>query len=219
MPLAARSSGSSASRSAPSNVTVPPVTSYWSLPASTCASVDLPEPFGPMMAWTLPLLTERSSPLRIFFPSTSTWRFFTSNRCMSRLVMLAALTVPIIGGSDAAHAAIRGGGEIGILDAGSNRHLSRIRIINDVNLAQRRQAEVAQILRTGVDDLVWLRTGRRGNHVARAQRMGLVAEAIFARAGKNKEHLVDDMMAMEREGTLARRHHGEHAAETRRADH
>ena len=31
-------------------------------PASTCESVDLPEPFGPMTAWTSPLRTTRSMP-------------------------------------------------------------------------------------------------------------------------------------------------------------
>src|SRR5262249_22237292 len=79
MPRAARSSGSSASRSTPSNVTVPPVTSYWSLPASTWASVDLPEPFGPMMAWTSPAFTVRSRPLSISRPSTVTLRSLISS--------------------------------------------------------------------------------------------------------------------------------------------
>ncbi len=45
--------------------TVPPVTSYAGWPASTCASVLLPEPFGPMTACTSPAFTVRSMPLRI----------------------------------------------------------------------------------------------------------------------------------------------------------
>src|SRR3981081_228696 len=38
------------------------------------ASVLLPEPFGPMIAWTSPLRTTRAIPFRISFPSTFTWR-------------------------------------------------------------------------------------------------------------------------------------------------
>src|SRR5262245_36142932 len=36
----------------------------------TWASVDLPDPFGPMTAWTSPLDTSRSTPRRISLPST-----------------------------------------------------------------------------------------------------------------------------------------------------
>ena len=46
-------------------VTSPSVTSYVSRPASTWASVLLPEPFLPMMAWTSPGLMVRLTPLRI----------------------------------------------------------------------------------------------------------------------------------------------------------
>src|SRR4029453_17895716 len=46
------------------------------------AGEDVPEAFGPISACTLPRSTKRSSPLRIFLPSTSTCRFFTSSRCM-----------------------------------------------------------------------------------------------------------------------------------------
>src|SRR6266545_7728673 len=42
------------------------------------ASVLLPEPFGPMIACTSPLRTTRSIPFRISFPSTFTWRSFTT---------------------------------------------------------------------------------------------------------------------------------------------
>src|ERR1051325_5549117 len=38
------------------------------------ASVLLPEPFGPMIAWTSPARTTRSMPLWISLWSTSTWR-------------------------------------------------------------------------------------------------------------------------------------------------
>src|SRR5918912_1969356 len=36
----------------------------------TLASVDFPEPFGPIIAWTSPCRTVRSIPLRISLPST-----------------------------------------------------------------------------------------------------------------------------------------------------
>src|SRR5690349_18216569 len=39
------------------------------------ARVDLPEPLGPMSAWTSPDRTVRSRPLRIFLSSAWTWRF------------------------------------------------------------------------------------------------------------------------------------------------
>src|SRR6516225_11913371 len=42
-----------------------------SRPASTAASVLLPEPFGPMIACTSPPFTERSMPCRISRPSAS----------------------------------------------------------------------------------------------------------------------------------------------------
>ena len=50
MPSRERSSGSSSSTSVPLNVTSPAVTSYAGWPMSTWASVDFPEPLGPMMA-------------------------------------------------------------------------------------------------------------------------------------------------------------------------
>src|SRR6266542_5859684 len=42
-------------------------------------SVLFPEPFGPMSAWTSPLRTTRSIPLRISFPSTLTCRSLISS--------------------------------------------------------------------------------------------------------------------------------------------
>src|SRR5262245_21169818 len=59
----------------PSTRMSPSVTSYAGCPASTCASVLFPEPFGPMIEWTWPSSTSRSIPRRIGFPSTDTWRF------------------------------------------------------------------------------------------------------------------------------------------------
>src|SRR5580698_4415612 len=45
----------------------------------TWESVDLPEPFGPMMACTSPLFTVSESPWRISRSSTRTCRFLTSS--------------------------------------------------------------------------------------------------------------------------------------------
>src|SRR5690349_21411036 len=49
------------------------------------ASVLLPLPFGPMMAWTSPGLMVRLTPFRICFPSTPAWRFLISS--MDRFFM------------------------------------------------------------------------------------------------------------------------------------
>src|SRR3954452_9351361 len=45
----------------------------------TWLSVDFPEPFGPMMAWTSPLFTVSDRPWRISRSSTRTCRFLTSS--------------------------------------------------------------------------------------------------------------------------------------------
>src|SRR5215831_7809455 len=60
-------------------MTEPSVTSYPGRPASTWARVDLPEPFGPMTAWTSPGATVRSTPLRISLAPTRAWRFRISS--------------------------------------------------------------------------------------------------------------------------------------------
>src|SRR4051812_40237973 len=44
----------------------------------TLASVDLPEPFGPISAWIWPFSMVRSSPLRISFSPARTWRLLIS---------------------------------------------------------------------------------------------------------------------------------------------
>src|SRR5437660_10195731 len=82
-PSRARTSGDSSRRFLPSNSTSPRVTSYDGCPASTFASVDLPEPFGPMMACTSPLVTLRSMPFRISLPSTDAYRSRISNKAFS----------------------------------------------------------------------------------------------------------------------------------------
>jgi hypothetical protein len=64
---------------------VPPVTVYSGEPSSVLASVDLPEPLGPMMACTSPGPTVSVTPLRISVPAPAapsamaTWRSSISN--------------------------------------------------------------------------------------------------------------------------------------------
>ena len=64
-PAFARSSTLISRTSTPSRVTLPPVIEYFGWPAIEYASVDLPEPFGPIIACTSPELIVRSTPRRI----------------------------------------------------------------------------------------------------------------------------------------------------------
>ena len=80
-PARARSSTVIARTSSPSSVTVPEVTWYFGWPASEYASVDLPEPFGPMIAWVSPLPTVRSTPRRICLGPS----FVSTLTCRSRI--------------------------------------------------------------------------------------------------------------------------------------
>src|ERR687885_2742553 len=81
-PLRARSSGSAAVMSSPSKRIWPSVTSRFGWPMIALASVDLPEPFGPMSAWNSPSRTCRSTPLRICLSPAETWRFLISRSAM-----------------------------------------------------------------------------------------------------------------------------------------
>jgi len=64
-PARARSSTDISSTSWPSRVTEPESTWYLGWPAMVEASVDLPEPLGPMIACTSPELMVRFTPLRM----------------------------------------------------------------------------------------------------------------------------------------------------------
>src|SRR5258706_12157753 len=77
-PARARSSTGSLRTSCPLNRIVPDVTLYRGWPMIVSASVLLPEPFGPMIAWTSPLFTARAVPVRIGFASASKWRSLIS---------------------------------------------------------------------------------------------------------------------------------------------
>ena len=80
-PRCARSSAPASVRSSPSKMIWPSVISYAGWPMRAYASVDFPEPFGPMTACTSFGLTARSTPLTISVPSSRhTWRFLSSSR-------------------------------------------------------------------------------------------------------------------------------------------
>src|SRR2546427_5000789 len=74
MPARARASTGIARRFWPSKRTWPRTILYLGWPMIASESVLLPEPFGPMIAWTEPLSITRSMPFKIVFPSTLTTR-------------------------------------------------------------------------------------------------------------------------------------------------
>src|SRR5262249_4793631 len=165
-----------------------------------------------MMACTVPLLTESSSPLRICLPSTSTCRFLTSNRCIARLA-LSVLAVEVIGRRQAAEADIGCGLEVAVLHARGDGDLARIGIVHHVHSAPARNAEIAQILRAGVDQLVRLGGRWSGEDVDAANRQPAFAEAVLAFARYHEEQLVHHVMAVERKRLLAGRHDVDRATE------
>ena len=81
-PARARSSGSASVMSSPSKRIWPSVTSRFGWPMIALASVDLPEPFGPISAWNSPARTCRSTPLRICLSPAVTCRFLISRSAM-----------------------------------------------------------------------------------------------------------------------------------------
>ena len=81
-PARARSSGSASVMSSPSKRIWPSVTSRFGWPIRMFASVDLPEPFGPIRAWNSPERTRRSTPLRICLSPAETCRFLISRSAM-----------------------------------------------------------------------------------------------------------------------------------------
>src|SRR3954471_11818025 len=84
-PATARSSGSASVMSLPSNRIWPSVTSRLGWPMITLASVDLPDPFGPISAWNSPERTWRSTPRRMDFSPALTCRLRISRSAMVSL--------------------------------------------------------------------------------------------------------------------------------------
>src|SRR4051794_15609173 len=81
-PERARSSGSASVMSSPPNRICPSVTSKFGWPMIALASVDLPEPLGPIRAWNSPSRTWRSTPLRICLSPAATCRLRISRSAM-----------------------------------------------------------------------------------------------------------------------------------------
>src|SRR4051812_16035078 len=81
-PARARSSGAASVMSSPSKTIWPSVTSMPGWPMIAFASVDLPEPLGPIIAWISPERTWRSTPLRICLSPAATCRFLISRSAM-----------------------------------------------------------------------------------------------------------------------------------------
>src|SRR5215212_5887828 len=92
-PIRARSSGSASVMSSPPKWIVPSVTSRLGWPITTLARVDLPDPLGPMSAWTSPSRTVRSTPLRICLSPARAWRFRISSSGMRSDLDQVGLTV------------------------------------------------------------------------------------------------------------------------------
>src|SRR6266498_1635613 len=88
-PALARASTVMASTSSPSSVTEPWVTWYLGCPAMAYASVDLPEPFGPMIAWVCPARTARSTPRRICWLSPAASVTLTCRSRISRVDIIS----------------------------------------------------------------------------------------------------------------------------------
>src|SRR5829696_3730365 len=84
-PATARSSGSASVMSLPSKRIWPSVTSRFGWPMIALASVDLPEPLGPMRAWNSPERTCRSTPRRMDFSPALTCRLRISRSAMVSL--------------------------------------------------------------------------------------------------------------------------------------
>src|SRR5215213_5014790 len=81
-PARARSSGSASVISSPSKRIWPSVTSRPGWPMIAFARVDLPDPFGPIIAWISPERTWRSTPLRICLSPAATCRLRISRSAM-----------------------------------------------------------------------------------------------------------------------------------------
>src|ERR1700674_111913 len=88
MPMRARSSGSSSRMFFPLKRTSPLSTVYPGCPISVWDSVDLPDPFGPITAWTSPFEMSSDTPFRICRPSTLACKSLISKSANSVLVLL-----------------------------------------------------------------------------------------------------------------------------------
>src|SRR5690242_499794 len=103
---------------------------------------------------------------------------------------------------------------------GEGAELGRVGVFTYFGRRLRADREIAHLRRAGVDDLVrgFRTAGGAGDDVAGADRVALGAIAQLAAAFEDDEHLLFGAVTVERAGALARRHHGEVAAQLARAD-
>ena len=104
--------------------------------------------------------------------------------------------------------------EVGVLHARGDGDLLGIGIVDDVDPAHRRNAEIAEIIGAGIDELVRLRAGWRANDVPAANRHCFLAEPIFTLAGHDEEQLILHVMTVEWKRLLAGRNDVHRATQT-----
>ena len=93
IPALARTSVGHSVTSSPWKKIRPPVTAYSGEPSSVLASVLLPEPFGPMIAWTSPAFTVSETPRRMSVPTPSGGSAGRADRSSIRNSSLTASSV------------------------------------------------------------------------------------------------------------------------------
>src|SRR5665811_1218172 len=172
-PARERSSGAASVMSSPLKTIEPSVTSNEGWPMIALARVDLPDPLGPIRAWTLPFSTSRSRPRRISLPSTVTCRLRISSSAMR-------LRFWCLGGSGGvSDGRLRGAGTAGELDQlGQRRPGQRL---GDAAL----DAGPEQLRRAGTVAVALV----RAEHLA----LGSLVEALHRRdlAFQRLDHLVE----------------------------
>src|SRR3954469_19151145 len=151
-PARASSSGSASVTSEPLKMIWPSVTSRFGWPMIAFASVDLPEPLGPIRAWNSPERTCRSTPRRMDFSPALTCRLRISRSAMvslgqrKRSVGLGELDElgqgGALQGADDPHLHARPhqlGGAVGLVRAVRAGH-ARVLLVHDETLHRRDRA-------------------------------------------------------------------------------
>src|SRR3984885_1936953 len=164
-PACERVSGSASVMSSPLKTIEPSVTSSAGWPMITLASVDLPDPLGPISACTLPFSTSRSRPLRISFSSTRTCRLrISSSANFTHSVSGVSKVWDSGGAGDRGLAAAAGPGELDQLgQRGAGQRLGHAAL----------HARPQQLRRTGAVAVVLV----RAEHFA----LGRLVEALHRR--------------------------------------
>src|SRR5579871_774091 len=88
------------------------------------ASVLLPLPFGPMMAWTSPALMVRLMPLRMTLFSTRAWRFLISSNGFISSISIFRWNIVLCAGDVIIHPSQFDRGLVHVID-----HIRRLRIV------------------------------------------------------------------------------------------